>query len=348
MAYMAQGHECRIAYGRESVPQQYMRYAYRIGTQWNVRWNALKARVWDNEGFNAKSETIKFLKWADQYDPDLLCLHNLHGYYINLELLFNWIKKRSHMKVEWTLHDCWTFTGHCAHFSFVGCEKWKTGCHHCTQTDRYPMSVLRDASNKNYFRKKTLFCGVRNMTLITPSKWLADLVKASFLKEYPVRIVYNTIDKTVFKPTPSDFLEHYGLQDRFVVLGVASAWDERKGLDDFVELSRRLEDTFQIVLVGLSEKQRKQVPGNILCIPATDSPRELAQIYTAADVFLNPSKEETFGLTTVEALACGTYPVVYKGTACEEIVALYGGSAVEQNLDAVTETIYRIVNSEKK
>lgn len=341
-AYMAQGHECRIAFGREEVPQQYAAYAYRIGSRWDVRRNALKVRLFDNEAFNARRETQKFLEWADQYDPDLLCLHNLHGYYINVELLFNWIKKRPHMKVEWTLHDCWAFTGHCAHFSFVGCDRWKEGCHHCPQTGRYPAALLTDSSETNYRRKKAAFCGVPNMTLITPSKWLADLVQASFLKEYPVRIAYNTINTDVFKLTPGDFARRYGLQGQKIVLGVASAWDDRKGLQDFVKLCTMLDDSFRIVLVGLSKKQMKKMPKRMICIPATNSAEELAQIYTAADIFLNLSREETFGLTTVEALSCGTFPVVYKGTACEEIVARYGGMAVEQDLQAVVNAVCQV------
>lgn len=347
-AYMSLGHECRIAFGREEVPQQYAAYSYRIGSQWDVRRNALKVRLFDNEAFNAKKETIRFLEWADRYDPDMLCLHNLHGYYINLELLFNWIKKRPHMKVEWTLHDCWAFTGHCAHFSFVGCGRWKEGCHHCSQTGRYPAGLLVDSSESNYRRKKELFRGVRDMTLITPSRWLAELVKESFLKEYPVRIEYNTINTNIFKPTAGDFRARYGLQGQTIVLGVASAWDDRKGLDDFVALSRMLDDSCRIALVGLSKKQMKKMPAGILCIPATNSAEELARIYTAADIFLNLSKEETFGLTTVEALACGTFPVVYKGTACEEIIARYGGMAVEQDLQAVAEAVGRVTRSAPK
>ncbi len=342
--YIAEGHECRIAYGRKDVPEEYRDISYRIGTYWNVRFNALKARIFDNEAFNAKNETKKFIKWANNYNPDIVWLHNLHGYYINIELLFEWIKTRPHMKIKWTLHDCWAFTGHCAYFSYEKCDKWKNACHHCQQKRRYPSGILFDSSKKNFLRKKECFSGVKNMTLITPSYWLKSLAKESFLGRYPIEAVHNTIDTSVFKPTKSEFRKRYNLNDQIIVLGVASIWEERKGMDVFVELSKCLEAPYRIILVGLTEKQMKKMPDNILCLPRTNSKKELAEIYSAADVFLNPSKEETFGVTTIEALSCGTYPIVYKGTACEEVVGHYGGIAVEQNLSAIVKAIYQVTN----
>ncbi len=337
--YILQGHECVIAYGREAVPQQYRKISYRIGTDFGIYTNALKARFLDNEAFNAKRATKKFIKWANSYDPDVLCLHNLHGYYINIKLLFDWIKSRPKMQVKWTLHDCWAFTGHCAHFSFVGCHRWKTGCHNCPQLKKYPAGLFLDGSKKNYLRKKACFGGVENMTITVPSHWLANLVKQSFLGEYPVEVVHNTVNTQVFKPTESDFRQSYGLQDKYIVLGVATAWDDRKGLCDFIKLSKLLDKHCKVVLVGLDEKQIKKMPEDILCIPRTNSVKELAEIYTAADLFLNLSREETFGLTTVEALSCGTYPIVYKNTACEEVVNCYGGMAVEQDVNEVVKAI---------
>ena len=340
--YIADGHECRIAYGREEVPDKYIDIAHRIGTQWSVRYNALKARIFDNEGFNAKRETKKFIEWANNYNPDIVWLHNLHGYYINIELLFRWIKERPNMEVKWTLHDCWTFTGHCSHFSYIKCEKWKSGCHSCEQRKRYPASFWYDNSLKNYSYKKSMFNDVNNMSLIVPSQWLKELVTNSFLSQYPVEVIYNSIDTSIFKPQTSDFREKYGLNDKIIILGVASAWDERKGLDDFIKLSYQLNNRYQIVLVGLTQKQKRKLPDKILGIEQTNSKELLAKIYTAADVFLNLSKEETFGLTTIEALACGTYPIVYKDTACEEVVNIYGGVAVEQNLEALLRAIYQV------
>lgn len=337
--FRAQGHECRIAYGREEAAQEYKDISYPIGAKRNIYMNAAKARAMDNEGFNAKKETAQFLKWAEGYNPDLLWLHNLHGYYIHVGMLFDWIKSRPNMQVRWTLHDCWAFTGHCTHFSYVNCDQWKVGCQACVQKKEYPASLWRDACAKNYARKKQAFCGVKDMTLITPSQWLADLVKQSFLKDYPVQVIHNTIDTHAFRPTPSDFRKRYGLENKKLLLGVATSWSDRKGLQDFVKLSQMLGGEYRIALVGLTQKQIKKMPENILCLPRTNSKEELAQIYTAADLFLNLSREETFGLTTVEALSCGTPAVVYKGTACEEIAREYGAVAVDISLEAVAEAV---------
>lgn len=329
--YMSQGHTCRIAYGREYVPEEYQNISYKIGSRWKVMTNGIMARVFDNEGFNAKLETLKFIKWANTYNPDLLWIHNIHGYYININMLFDWIKSRPQMKVNWTLHDCWSFTGHCSHFSHIQCYKWEEQCKNCAQKKEYPGSLVCDHSLKNFRRKKDVFLGVKDMTIITPSQWLADLVKRSFLNEYPIEVHYNTIDKNVFSPVESNFRERMGLHHKKIVLGVASTWGERKGLGMFEQLSRLLPDQYQVVLVGPDKKQSACLPDNIICIGRTDSVQELAEIYSSADVFVNPSTEETFGLTTLEALSCGTQAIVYANTACEEVARMYGGIVVERD-----------------
>lgn len=340
--YALQGHEVKIAYGRESVPTKYENISYRIGTKANVRINALKARLLDNDGFNAKKQTREFVKWANNYNPDVLWLHNLHGYYINIELLFEWIKSRPDMEVKWTLHDCWSFTGHCAYFSFIKCYQWKTHCSHCVQKEKYPKSMFVDRCKKNFDRKRKAFCGVKNMKLIVPSNWLKTLVKESFLNEYDVEVQYNTIDQSIFKPTQGDFRKKYHLENKKIVLGVASAWSERKGLHDFIELSKLLDNSFKIVLVGLTEKQIASIPNNILCIERTDSTAQLAEIYTAADVFLNLTYEDNFPTVNLESQACGTPCVTYRTGGSIESVPVE--NVVEQhNLSDVILKIYRIV-----
>lgn len=357
--FEAQGHEVKIAYGREDVPEKFQKYAVRIGTKFGVGVHAGLTRLFDCHGFASKAATKKFLKWAEKYNPDVLWLHNIHGYYINVEMLFDWIKSRPNTEVKWTLHDCWAFTGHCAYFTAAHCEKWKTQCLHCDELRRYPVSLIRDNCKNNFLRKTKLFTGVKNMTIITPSQWLAELVKQSFLQEYRVEVHYNKIDTNVFKPTPSDFRKKYNLQDKKIVLGVASTWGTRKGLKDFIQLSRMLDDTYAIVLVGLTDKHllklKKQVsndieniavadsvkefPGglvippnvatlyktitgrqycsgqrmtaNIVCISATNSPKELAEIYTAADLFVNPTHEDNYPTVNLEARACGTAVITY-------------------------------------
>lgn len=310
----ADGHEVKIAYGRSAVvPEEYRKYAVRIGSGMDVKVAGIQSRLFDNHGLASKRATKKFLQWADEYNPDLVWLHNLHGYYINYELLFQWIKSRPGMQVKWTLHDCWAFTGHCSY---------------CPQTRRYPACYGKGAASQNFDRKREAFTGVKNMTLITPSQWLADLVKQSFLKEYPVEVHYNTIDTNVFKPTPSDFRERYGLVGKKIVLGVASIWDERKGLRDFYKLAQMLDDQYAIVLVGLSEKQIKELPKNILGIRRTNSPQELAAIYTAADVFFNPTYEDNYPTVNLEAEACGTRVVTYDVGGCKETIHLKGSQTL--------------------
>ena len=241
-------------------------------------------------------------------------------YYINVEMLFAWIKKHPEMQVKWTLHDCWAFTGHCSYFTMVKCEQWKSHCSYCSQLRRYPACFAMSSVSKNFERKRKAFTGVKNMTLITPSKWLADLTRQSFLKEYPVEVRYNAIDTNIFKPTPSDFRERYGLKDRIIVLGVANVWEDRKGLGDFYKLAQMLDDKYAIVLVGLSEEQIKDLPENIKGIQRTNSPQELAAIYTAADVFVNPTYEDNYPTVNLEAQACGTKVITYDTGGCRETI----------------------------
>lgn len=342
--YTLEGTEVKIAYGRNGiVPEEYKEYAVRIGNDLDVKMHALKTRIFDAHGFGSTHATRKFIKWVGEYRPDLIWLHNLHGYYINVELLFGWLKENSDIQVRWTLHDCWAFTGHCSHFTVVNCDKWKTHCELCPQKREYPKSYILDRSYANYNRKKRAFLGVQNMTIEVVSKWLADRVKQSFLNEYPIEVVLNKIDESIFKPTPSDFREKNGLEGKKVILGVAGIWSASKGLEDFVQLSKLLPDEYQIVLVGVSEKQKRIIPSNILTIARIENQRELAKIYSAADVYVNTSKEETFGLTTIEAASCGAAVVVYEGTACEEVACANNGHVVKQDINSLYEAIIGII-----
>lgn len=332
---MAQGQECVLAFGREKANCDDIP-TVQIGSPMDFKLHGLRCRLLDDHGFGSKAATKAFLAWVREYDPDVIWLHNLHGYYIHIGLLFEYLRTCG-KKIIWTLHDCWAFTGHCAYFDFAGCERWKTGCHHCPQKKAYPASLGLDGSKQNYEKKKALFTGIPNLELIVPSRWLESRVRQSFLREYPVSVVYNTINREIFRPTPSDFRQKHGLQGKIILLGVASVWDERKGLKDFLALSDLLEDSYKIVLIGLTPEQIAALPEKILGLPRTNSMEELAQAYTAADLFLNPSLEETFGMTAMEARCCGTEAIVYQDTACEEIVSQFGGIAVPwgaQNLYA--------------
>ena len=297
-------------------------------------------RLFDRMGFYSKRDTTRLLKRLDEIDPDVVHLHNVHGYWVNIEMLFGWLAAHR-CQVKWTLHDCWALTGHCAHFTYAKCAQWQSHCAYlkpCPQLDTYPKTISKANCARNFEDKRRIFTSVppERMALITPSQWLADLVGQSFLRGYPVEVRHNTIDTSVFKPTPSDFRERYDVGDRFMVLGVASPWTERKGLGDFVRLAGELDsEKYAIVLAGLSEKQIRQLPNNVIGLTRTDSPRELAGIYSTADVFFNPTVEDNYPTVNLEAEACGTPVVTYDTGGCRETIRELESKAVASYGDAI-------------
>lgn len=252
--YEKQGYECKIAYGR-GCSEKYKKKAYKIGSILNIYFDVLITRLFDAHEYSCVIATKRFLRWVDSYNPDVLWLHNIHGYFINYKMLFDWIKSKPNLIVKWTLHDAWAFTGHCGVFLTENCEKWKTGCERCPLLWDYPESKFFDGSQRNYIRKKRAFSDVNNLTLITPSYWLSDMVKLSFLKNYPIEVRNNKVDSSIFKPTPSDFREKYNIVDKYLILGVANVWPALKGFDDFVQLAKLLDDNYVIALVGISNRQ---------------------------------------------------------------------------------------------
>ena len=321
---LALGDECWAMWGRGRAAAN--DHEFRYGRPLGVYLDAALTRLDDRAGFHSKAATWHLLAKLDEIDPDVVHLHNLHGYHLNIEMLFDWLSAHR-CQVLWTLHDCWAFTGHCSHFTYVGCEQWKTGCPGatgaCPQKGEYPRSVLRDNCARNYQDKRRIFTSLpaERLTLITPSQWLADLVGQSLLSKYPVEIRPNRIDNEVFKPTPSDFRERHGIGNRFMVLGVASPWTERKGLGDFARLAQELDPgRFALVMVGLTQRQANALPQDIIALPRIDDPAKMAEAYTAADVFFNPSSEDNYPTTNLEAEACGTSVVCYDvGGCCETL-----------------------------
>lgn len=304
------------------------------------------SRLTDRAGFYSKRDTAKLLKQLDEIDPDVVHLHNIHGYYVNVEMLFGWLA-RHRCQVRWTLHDCWAFTGHCPHFQYVSCDRWLTGCRDCPQKRGYPSSLLLDSSRRNWEDKRRIFTSVspERMTLVSPSRWLAGLVGKSFLKGYSVEVRHNTVDRSVFKPTPSDFREHHGVGDKFMILGVASPWSERKGLGDFVRLADELDpNRFAIVLVGLSKRQLKVLPENIIGLERTSSAEELAGIYSAADVFFNPTREDNYPTVNLEAEACGTPVVTYDVGGCRETICCSNSLAISKTSDSFLKLVTSIAS----
>jgi len=303
---------------------------YRIGTFNSRRLNVALARITGFNGCFAWFETYKLLKKIDEFKPDIIHLHNLHDSYINLSMLFSYIKKHN-VPTVWTLHDCWAFTGQCPHFTIVKCDKWKVGCHNCPQYKEYPAS-LYDNTKKMWQLKKKWFTGVKNMTIVTPSEWLAGLARESYLKQYPIEVINNGIDLNVFKPTHSNFRERYEIPaEKHIILGVSFAWGYRKGLDCFVEIAEKLGEQYQIVLVGTDDEIDKNLPHNIISIHRTQNQKELAEVYSAADVFVMPTREENYPTVNMEAIACGTPVVTFDTGGSPEMLDDKTGIVVKAN-----------------
>lgn len=327
-ALTKEGYDNYIAWGRTNTAPSSVK-TIQIGNSLDQKLHGLYTRLTDRCGFGSKRCTKEFIKELKLLKPDLIQLHIMHGYYINLEVLFTEIKKMN-TPVVWTFHDCWAFTGHCPYFDLVRCEKWKTGCHDCEQKLHHPTSWILDNSARNWQEKKELFTGIENLTVVTPSHWLKSLVEQSFLKNADVRVINNGIDLSVFKPTESNFRKRYHLENKTVLLGVSSTWVKSKGVEDFRYLAERLPADYQIVMVGLTAGQIKELPKKIIGIERTDSVQELAEIYSAADVFVNPTYEDNFPTTNIEALACGTPVITYETGGSVEAAGNEFGCIVPQ------------------
>lgn len=345
---IANGDESWVFWARGNHAQD--EHMQKIASYPEVCLDALLSRFDGKAGFHSKRVTRRLIKKLDEINPDVVHLHILIGYYLNVELLFEWLAKH-HCKVVWTLHDCWAFTGHCIHFAYTGCNQWHTHCgvtEPCPQTDTYPESFNKSSVALNYEKKKRLFTLLPpdRMTLITPSQWLANLVRQSFLGKYDVQVCHNRVDKAVFKPTPGNVRKRLGINDRFMVLGVASKWSEHKGLSDLFALSDSLDqDEYAIVAVGLSDKQRKEAPRSVIALGRTKDAYELASIYSSADVFFNPTSEDNYPTVNLEAEACGTDVVTYDTGGCAETIHRPGSCVVPDYLHGV-EAI-RLLRAEK-
>lgn len=346
-ALTEQGHTVKIAYGREEVPEKYKKYAYRIGTNLDVKLHGLKARLLDAAGFGSKRATIKFIEWVKKYDPDVIHLHNIHGYYINVEVLFDYLRTCG-KKIIWTLHDCWAFTGHAAYCEAANCTRWKTACCNCPKRNDYPISFF-DNSKRNWEKKRSIFTNIPNLQIVTPSNWLARLVKQSFICEYPVSVIHNGIDTSIFKPVDSSELrKKLDIGNKKVILGVAAVWDQRKGLDDFIKLHDLIDkNEYQIILVGLKQKQINNIPAGTIGISRTNSVQDLVEYYSLAYAFVNPTYEDNYPTTNLEAIACGTPVITYDTGGSGESANWFGGIVNQGNIKELYDIIIHFNKSEK-
>lgn len=316
-----EGNEVKMVYGRHE-PKDLVD-TLDISNRFSSMIHLGMSRFFGGHGLHSNKATKNLIAYIESFNPDLIHLHNLHGYYLNVPMLFDFLNKRPDIKIVWTLHDCWAFSGSSAYFSFDGCQKWDDGCVICNNTSTYPKTIAKGKQERNFKWKKEKFTQINDMVIVTPSDWLKDLTEKTFLKKYPIKRIYNGFDTNVFNPAEKV------TTDKKIILGVSNIWEKRKGLDDFIKLNELISDEYQIMLIGLSEKQIKELPSNIIGIERTDNIEELVSLYSSAYVYLNLSVEETLGMTTVESIACGTPVIVYNQTAVPEVVNDCVGFVVE-------------------
>lgn len=337
-------YEMYVAYGRGNSPQDIN--GFKIGNRIDFLSHVLVNFVFGRNGFASKHVTKKFLQWLDHEKPDIIHLHNIHGFYIHIEMLFSYIKEHS-LPVVWTFHDCWPLTGQCAHFDYIQCEKWQHQCYKCPiYRKEYPYSLFHDNSKQNYIDKKSIFNNVPNLTIVTPSQWLADIVSKSYLCSYPCKVISNGINLETFKPS-NDFLSQTTPK---IILGVANVWTQRKGLNIFYELAHKLPNTYQIVLIGVTNRQKKYIEKKyspkISAITRTNNQSELAEWYSRATIYVNPTFEDTFPTTNLEALACGTPVITFNTGGSPESLNDSCGIIVEKgNVNELINAILSLENN---
>ena len=343
-ALEAQGDEGMVAFGRRTAPEGVP--AYKFGTNLDMGLHVLCTFFKGEHGFASKKQTGRLIEKIKEYDPDIIHLHNIHGFYLDVEQLF-WYLKQAGKPVVWTLHDCWSFTGHCAHFDYIGCMKWKTGCGSCPQyRSVYPYALFKDNTASNYQRKKAAFTGVPSLTVVTPSRWLAGYARESYLGEYPVQVIPNGIALDKFHPVDQGLRRKLGFEGKYILLGVASMWEERKGYVYFEQLADRLPDDYQIILIGLSKRKMKKLHPKIHGVMRTNSMEELAEYYSMADAYVNTTLEDTFPTTNLEALACGTPVITFATGGSVESVDESCGKVVPKGDIEALETAIKAMRSE--
>lgn len=341
------GWESHIAYSGRPLALQSSSTLHEIGNKWDIYRHAIESRLLDNHGRSSRQATKEFITKLEAIDPDVIHFHNIHGYYLNYEILIEYINKRL-IPVVWTFHDFWPITGHCSYFSDIPCDKWKSKCHNCPKIGFYPKAYI-DRSSRNFEHKKEVFSSIQNLIITPVSEWASGLVRQSFLKNKEVRTIYNGIDLNTFKPVPETTIrEQYQLEGKKILLALATTWGERKGWSDYIRLARELSHEYVIVMVGVSPIQNKGLPENILCIQRTNDLEELVAWYSTADIVMNLSYQETFGLTTVEGFACGTPSIAYNRTASPELMNSQVGEIVQAgDIKGVKQAIEKIIDHGK-
>lgn len=339
---IANGWDSYIAYsgGRDGVKPCKSKLMP-VGSKVDVAFHGLLTRFLDMHGLGSKIATKRFIKEIERIQPDVIHIHNVHGYFLNYKILFDYLSKAA-IPIVWTVHDCWLYTGHCYHYASIGCEKWKEQCCNCPQKRAFPTSYVIDRSSRNFLDKKSAFSSVKDMTIVTVSDWMKVEMSHSFLQDCRFQVIHNGVDLEAFDVQHDDkaIREKYNLGNKKIILGLASIWSKEKGLDDFVEMATMLNEDEVIVMVGVSEEQMKRLPPNIVAIRRTENVRQLAELYSAATAFVNPTWQDNYPTVNLEAIACGTPVVTYRTGGSIEAVTEKTGFVVEQGdikglLDAV-------------
>lgn len=339
---MAHGWESYVAYGRWMKPSE--SNVIRIGSMADTYLHYGQQKFFDNEGLNSRLATKRFIKEIERIKPDVIHLHNIHDHYMNYPLLFEYLSTLD-IPIVWTQHDCWAFTGGCMYFDLLGCDRWKNACGDCPDK----RALLYNMAKGQHAKKRECFGRVKNLTLVPVSAWLEGVLKESFFGNKRIVPIFNGVDVDVFRPVDGTKVrDKYGIDNKPMLLGVANVWAPRKGLSDYLELARQLGDDYRMVLLGLNEKQMQDLPQNVVGIKRTENVEEMAALYSGADIVLNLSYEETFGLTTVEGFACGTPSIVYNKTASPELITSDTGFVVEaRDFEAIKAAVREILNNGK-
>lgn len=329
----ANGWETYIAYsqGRDGVSPN-AAHLIPVGNRWSVAWHGIMTRLFDRHGLASERATRQLIAEIQQIQPDIIHIHNIHGYFLNYRILFEYLSN-ANIPVIWTVHDCWLYTGHCYYYSYVGCDKWKSQCEQCPQRRDFPTSWWMDRSKQNFGDKKKAFTSIPKelLTIVPVSEWIHGEMKQSFLKDYPYQVIHNGINLENFQVYPVDEVKkRYGLEGKRILLGVASIWMEEKGWNDFMQLAGMLNPDEVIVLVGVKEEQKKGLPATIVPISRTDNLKQLAELYAAAEALVNPTWQDNYPTVNLEAIACGTPVVTYRTGGSIEVITPDTGFIVEQ------------------
>jgi len=311
------GWKSYIAYGRYHNPS--LSENIRVGCDLATYFHYAADKILGLEGRASVAATKHFIKQIDLIHPDVVQLHNIHDHFINYPLLFEYLNN-SDIKVVWSFHDAWAFTGHCKHFVECNCDKWQSVCVNC------PMLAKKvDLSKSNFILKKKLFTANKNLIIVPASEWMAESVRRSFFKNNTIKVIHNGIDLNLF--VPSNQRTNDG---KFRVIAVSNGWPGYKGLNDIIKLRRFLPPEVVINVVGVSKEQSLSLPPGITGIQLTQNIQELVDMYGNSDVFINTTYADTFPTVNLESLACGTPIITYRTGGSPEILDAKTGIVVDK------------------